>query len=122
VVDLGSAVDVEDVHGAHVFFDAINDPVGSPAGSVAAGQGPNSGLPTRCGFTANAASQNSRTAAATDSGRRSENARRAAGWNRISYRLAGSLSAPGGTAPGQILADGGQISTGLAMAQRGQAL
>jgi hypothetical protein len=40
VVDLGSVVDVEDVHGARVFFDAVDDPVGSPAGTVAAGQRP----------------------------------------------------------------------------------
>lgn len=40
MVDLGSVVDVEDVHGVRVFLDAVDDPVRSPAGSVAAGQGP----------------------------------------------------------------------------------
>jgi hypothetical protein len=33
VVDLGSVFDVEDVHGARVFFNAVDDPVGSAAGS-----------------------------------------------------------------------------------------
>src|SRR5580704_7174105 len=40
VVDLGSVVDVEDVNGARVLLDAVDDPVGSPTGSVAAGQWP----------------------------------------------------------------------------------
>ena len=115
-------VDVEDVNGARVLLDAVDDPVGSPTGSVADGQWPEQRFAYPVRVDRQCASQNSRTAAATDSGRRSEIARCAAGWNRISYRPAGSLSAAGGTAPGQILADGGQISTGLATAQRSQAL
>jgi hypothetical protein len=41
-VDFGSVVDVEDVDGAVVFVDPVDDPVGSAAGSVTA-SGPNSG-------------------------------------------------------------------------------
>ena len=40
VVDLGSVIDVEDMHDARGFLDAVDDPVGPPAGTVAAGQGP----------------------------------------------------------------------------------
>ena len=41
-------------------------------------------------------------------------ARRAAGWNRISYCS--------GSVPGQVLPDGGQVGAGLTAAERGQAL
>src|SRR5260370_27831461 len=38
-VDVGAVVDVEDVHGAGVFVDAVDEPVGSAPGAVAAGEG-----------------------------------------------------------------------------------
>ncbi len=38
-VDPGAVVDVEDVDGAVVFVDSVNDPVGAASGSMAAGQG-----------------------------------------------------------------------------------
>jgi hypothetical protein len=36
VVDVGAVVDVENVHGARGVVDAVDDPVGSAAGAVAA--------------------------------------------------------------------------------------
>src|SRR5579859_560059 len=39
MVDVAAVVDVEDVHGAGGLVDAVDDAVGSAAGTVAAGQG-----------------------------------------------------------------------------------
>jgi hypothetical protein len=38
-VDPGALVDVEDVDGAVVFVDSVDNPVGAASGSMAAGQG-----------------------------------------------------------------------------------
>jgi hypothetical protein len=81
-VDLGAVVDVQDVHSPGLFVNAVDDPVGAPACAVQPDNDPNSGLPTRCGLAASACSQNSSTAAATDSGGPWLTARRAAGWKR----------------------------------------
>src|SRR6266487_1196847 len=40
VADVSAVIDVEDVHGAGAFVDPVDDPVGAPAGAVAAGEGP----------------------------------------------------------------------------------
>jgi hypothetical protein len=37
-VDLGAVADVEDVDGAGIFVDPVDDPVGAAPGSVTAGQ------------------------------------------------------------------------------------
>ena len=38
-MDLGAVVDVEDVYGAGVFVDPVDDPVGAAKGSVTACEG-----------------------------------------------------------------------------------
>jgi hypothetical protein len=123
VVDLGAVIDVKDVNCERVFLDAVDDPVGPPAGSVAAGQGPEQWfaytvrVDRQCGI---AELQDSR-----GHGLREALGDRTPRGGLEAYliplgRFAGSPA--GGAAPGQILADGGQISTGLAAAQRRQAL
>ena len=123
VVDLGAVIHVEDVHNLRGFLDAVDDPVGPPAGSVEPARGPNSGLPTRRGLSASAASQNSRTGPCSHrfrgDGPRSPAARRAGTGSIPLGRFAVSGRWHGA---GPDPADGGQISTGLATAQRGQAL
>jgi hypothetical protein len=81
-------VNVEHAENAAVLFDPVDDAAGTAPSAMASGQ--NSDLPSRCGLTASAASQNFSTAAATAWGSRWAIARRAAGWNRISYRCPGS--------------------------------
>ena len=40
MVDVGAMIDVENVHGARILLDPVDDPVGTAPRSVAAGQGP----------------------------------------------------------------------------------
>ena len=61
----------KDVDDAAVLVDPVDDPIGASAGTVTPGERPEQGLADRrCRLTANAASQNSSTAAATASGSR----------------------------------------------------
>jgi len=84
VVDIRTLVNVEHLYGVGLLVDAADDPVGSPPRAVTASQRAEERPAYPAWLTAKAASQNSRTAAATDSGSRSAMARRAAAWNLIS--------------------------------------
>jgi hypothetical protein len=115
MVDLGSVIDIEDVHGARVFFDAVDDPVGCRPGSVTAGQGPEkwSAYTVRVDRQCGIAELRDRNRHLL---RETLGDRAAPGIGSHTARQV-RASPAGGTAPSQILANTGQISTGLAPAQ-----
>jgi hypothetical protein len=83
-------VNVQNVDNAAVLVDPVDDAIGAAQGAVTTGERPEQRLADPLRVGRKRASQNSSTAAATASGSRWAIARRTAGWNRVSYRCAGS--------------------------------
>ncbi len=121
VVNLSAVVDVEDVDGAGVVLDPVDDPVGAP-GSVTAGEGTEQRCadPVRVDRRGGVAElQHGGGGPPREAAARSP-AARPPGTGSDTAAL-GRCSRAGGAAPGQILPDGGKIGTGFAAAQRRQA-